>query len=101
MPRKTKDAPRYNYFRNYYEASQRPLSRYGRFHFRYLGFNFKDQETGRVYCKREYFDKYGDTLAPGFVCVPYEPEGGFITWEIAMDHYREADALYNSLIAEL
>lgn len=65
------------------------LSVYGRFHFKFLGFNFQELSTGNIYRKGEFWDKFknlakitlllpdaerGEPQAPdGFVRVKYMP----------------------------
>ena len=65
------------------------MSPYGKFHFKYLGFNFKSKKTGKIFRKGEFWDsfrnialdtlnfndpvKVNPTTPNGFLLIPFEP----------------------------
>ena len=71
------------------EYSAERMSPYGKFHFKYLGFNFKDKQTGKIYRKGEFWDSFratamstlgfndpdraNPTAPAGFLLVEFEP----------------------------
>ena len=68
------------------------LSLYARWHFRNLGFNFRNRQTKQVLTKQLYFDEFGDQYLPDWELIPFEPRSGWENSEEKKWHFNEVTA---------
>ena len=106
----SKNSPRYDYHKAYYEARRKmrqkggepgKLSEYGRFFVRFLGFNFYNSETKKILTKREYFDLFGDTYLPEWKLIPWKPGIGWLNASDKILHFEKVQENYKSLFDEI
>jgi len=68
------------------------LSPYARWHFRNLGFNFRNKQTGKTLTKSQYWDIFGDHWSPDWKLISFEPRSGWENSEERRGHFNEVTA---------